>query len=442
MLKLRSARVFALAALVLVVSASRGHAQAPKTFTLEEVQRLAAGNYELVNVAREQAKQAEDVRRMAGSARLPTAVFQSVYTHNLISAAFDIGGQHIEVLPANDYNLILSVVQPIFTGLRVEKGYQQAKLGVDLATKSLGITAQDVILDATREYYRVLAARDNVEILRRSLAFAEETLRTSESLYKAGEAVETAVLRARVAVSNAKRELLEAENGLVLARQQLALVGGITGDFDVARPAKPRAAGAPLEDLIKQGLATRGELQAATLQQQIAQLEIEKKKGDWLPTVQAEATYLRRKASFPSPSLSSLAINATWTIFNGGRTGAEVANARSALHAAELSRELLRKQTEQQIRSAYLNVETLSASVDMLTAQVEFARRNADATSKAYKVGEATDLDMLESNAALTQSERQLAMTTYTLDVAMYELQRAVGTFAADLVPAAAGGEQ
>jgi len=35
-----------------------------------------------------------------------------------------------------------------------------------------------------------------------------------------------------------------------------------------------------------------------------------------------------------------------------------------------------------------------------------------------------------------------LAMTTYTLDVAMYELQRAVGTFAADLVPAAAGGEQ
>jgi len=43
---------------------------------------------------------------------------------------------------------------------------------------------------------------------------------------------------------------------------------------------------------------------------------------------------------------------------------------------------------------------------------------------------------VLQSNNALTQSERQLALTSYQFEIAICELQRAVGTFAADLVPA------
>ncbi len=69
----------------------------------------------------------------------------------------------------------------------------------------------DSLLDVTRAYYLVLAIQDNIEITRRSVEVNEETLRTAESLYRAGESVETAVLRARVAHAGAQRELLEAQ---------------------------------------------------------------------------------------------------------------------------------------------------------------------------------------------------------------------------------------
>ncbi len=79
--------------------------------------------------------------------------------------------------------------------------------------------------------------------------------------------------------------------------------------------------------------------------------------------------------------------------------------------------------------------------MDLLEQQVEFARKNADSTQKAYRVGEATDLDILTSNEALTRSERQLALATYQLELAIFRLERAIGTFAQDVI-ASSGGQE
>jgi outer membrane protein TolC len=161
-----------------------------------------------------------------------------------------------------------------------------------------------------------------------------------------------------------------------------------------------------------------------------------------MPTVKADGSLTQRRASFPSSRTGSLAINATWNIFNGFRTGAEMASAEVTLHEMDLRRELLRKQTENDIRTAYLRSRTFKATVDVITQQVDLARRNADETGRAYKVGEATDLDILTANEALSRSERDLLEATFSYEIGMYELQRAVGTFAADLVAQAAPGGQ
>jgi outer membrane protein len=433
-------RVFATAVALLAGGAAGAAAQGPDMVTLGNAQQLAVANYEAVQGARERLQEARYTRRQADALRLPTVAVNSVFTRNFITGEFTFSGQTIRVLPAFDYNLAIAVSQPVFTGLRTGKMRQQAAIGEEAATRMLDVSTDDAVLDATRAYYRVLGAQENVEISARAVAVTGEMLRTAESLYRAGEAVETAVLRARVAATEARREALEAANGLELARQQLALITGIEGDFHVVRPPRPDAARRGLEDLIALALQNRPEIQALAFQRRISELEVEKRHGQYLPTVTADAMYLQRRASFPSSQLSSVSINATWLLFNGGRTAAEVAVARSGLHQIELQLELLRKQTRQQVRAAYMNVDTHAASVDMLTAQVDFARRNAESTARAYRVGEATDLDLLEANATLTRSERQLALTTYALEVGIYELQRAVGSISTAAGAAAAGG--
>jgi len=442
MTMVRPTHAVVLIVMALVAGPRAGAAQDLKTYTLDDVQRLAAGYYQAVGISRARADQARQGERLAFSARLPAIMSQGMLTRNIVTGSLTFNDIKIDILPAFDYTVTLSAVQPLFTGFRLERGQRQAELAVDAAMTGVGITVQDTVLAATRAYYAVLGAQDNIEISTRAVAVAEQTLRTAESLYRAGEAVETSVLRGRVAESEARRELLIAANGLILAKRQLMLLTGVTGEFQVTRPLPARRIDTPVDDLVAQGLAARPELKALALQRQIAGLEIDRRRGEWLPTIQAEAVYQRRKATFPSNQLASIAVNAVWPVFDGGRRGAAVASARSALTEVELQEELVRRQMTEQIRAAYLTMQTLSASVDILRTQVDVARRNADETGKAYRAGEATDLDVLQANTALTQSERLLALATYQHELAICELQRAVGTFATDLVPRSAGGHE
>jgi outer membrane protein len=442
MTKVRSTRAVIVVALGLALLPRVGAAQAAKSYTLDEIQRLAATYYQAVGISRAQVDQARQAERMAFAARLPTITSQGVLTSNVITASLTFNDYKIDILPRLDYNATVSVVQPVFTGFRLENGQRQAKLSIEAAQTGLGITVQETVLAATRAYYAVLGLQENVEISRRAVTLAQQMLRTAESLYRAGEAVETSVLRARVAESDARRELLVAQNSLILGRQQLVMLTGVPADFELTRPAATRPIETPLDDLIKQGLAARPELKALALQRQIADLEVDIQRGQWLPTIQAQAVYQRQKATFPSAQHASVAVNAVWAVFDGGRRRAAAAAARLQVNEATLQEELVRNQTSEQIRSAYLAMQTLDASVQLLKSQVEVARRNADETGNAYQVGEATDLDVLQANNALTQSERQLAQATYQYEVAICDVQRAVGTFAADLVPQAAGGHE
>ena len=436
MLNARSRRAMLLPLFLLLVFPGQGAAQAARTYTLDEVQQLAVGYYQAVGIARAQTTQARELERQVFAARLPSITTQGLITKNIVTGSFTFNDITIDILPSVDYTLSVAAVQPIFTGFRLQKGQRQAQLAIDAAVTGLGITVQDTVLAATRAYYAVLAAQDNVEISSRAVAVAQETQRTAESLYKAGEAVETSALRARVAESEARRELLVAENTVVLARQRLMLFIGVSGDFEVTRPPASRPVDTPVDDLVKEGLGKRPELKALALQRQIASLEIERRRGEWFPTIQLEAVYQKRKATFPSSQLASVAVDAVWPLFDGGRRGAAIGGAQAVLKQAQLQEDLVRRQTEEQIRAAYIAVQTFKASVDILRTQTEVARRNADETGRAYKIGEATDLDVLQSNNALTQSERQLALTSYQFEIAICELQRVVGTFAADLVPA------
>lgn len=429
-------------AIALVLAAAAAPVQAQPTLTLQDVQQLAVRNYEAVQLAKSSVEQARLLRKQAFSAVLPNVNVNGTYTRNLVSAEFEFGGRKITVLPANDYNFGFNFSQPLYAGFRELKALRQTDANIEAAGVALGTTVQDTVLNVTRGYYRVLGAQEFVTISKRALELAQATLRTSESLFRAGEAVETAVLRNRVAVSSAQRQLLDAENGLVLAREQLRIFLGVQDDFQVTRPLAPALPAGALDALIETGLKQRSELQALELQRRIAELEIEKRRGAFLPTVKADGSVTQRRASFPSSRIGSLAINATWNVFNGGRTGAEVASAEASLRETDLRRELLRKQTENEVRTVYLRIQTLHANVDVLTQQVEVARRNADETGRAYKVGEATDLDILSANELLARSERDLLEATFSYEVAMYELQRAVGVFAADLVAAAAPGGQ
>ena len=63
------------------------------------------------------------------------------------------------------------------------------------------------------------------------------------------------------------------------------------------------------------------------------------------------------------------------------------------------------------------------------------ARENYDMTSKQYRVGLSTSLDINTALNALNQVRTQLIDQTYTYQIALLNLDNAIGVFAQDYLP-------
>jgi outer membrane protein TolC len=87
------------------------------------------------------------------------------------------------------------------------------------------------------------------------------------------------------------------------------------------------------------------------------------------------------------------------------------------------------------VKQSLLAVETLGATLTTLKKEVSLAQENYDITSKQYRVGLATSLDVNTSLNALNQVRTQFTDQTYAYQVVLLGLDRAVGVFAQDYLP-------
>ncbi len=86
------------------------------------------------------------------------------------------------------------------------------------------------------------------------------------------------------------------------------------------------------------------------------------------------------------------------------------------------------------MRRSLLNLNALTSEVEVVKAQVAFARENFSLVSRQFAVGLATNIDVLDANASLISAERQLTKTIYDREVAILQVEKSVGAFL-DLIP-------
>ena len=158
----------------------------------------------------------------------------NIYTDSTRELADLYGFDPDEIEPAaydNTYSSSLSVIQPVTNG--------GAEVGAILAARALHAQKRHAyadarsktVLDTKTAYFNVLKARALLEVANESHRLAQETLRMFDARYSVGEVSRADVLRWEAQAAKAENALLEAGNGLEVAKITLANVLGI--DLDV-----------------------------------------------------------------------------------------------------------------------------------------------------------------------------------------------------------------
>ncbi|GAB4118261.1 MAG: TolC family outer membrane protein [Rubrivivax sp.] len=312
----------------------------------------------------------------------------------------------------------------------------QAKKSLEISQAELEAAEQDLIVRVAQAYFDVLAAQDNLATTRASKAATAEQLASAKRNFEVGTATITDTREAQARFDLDVARELAAENELRTRRIALdQLVGrvGVTPKPLAVPVVLPPTAPADPDVWVTQAEQAHPTVRRARLGLEVATLEIEKARAAERPTLDVvgtvSASQLDRSqlSSNGSTTNATLGLQLTWPLYTGGATGNRIKETLSLEEKARNELEAARRGVAQGTRVAFFGVQSLAAQVKALEAAESSSKLALEATQLGYKVGVRVNLDVLNAQTQLFQTQRDLAKARYDVLLGTLRLRQASG---------------
>ena len=292
--------------------------------------------------------------------------------------------------------------QPIEVGGKRAARMKVAEHGVELARAELDAARAALRADVRAAFVGLLAAQQRAQLNEKTLAIAAQARDAAAKRVIAGKAAPLEETKAQVAESSAQLALTQAQSGLRVARQQLALLWGGSGmAVGEAMGDMVQLPQLPPQDQLLQKVEHSAQViraQQAYLQaRSTAELERAKRLPD--PTVsvgikraeEAGRNQLLLGVSIPLPILDS----------NRG-------NQLQALRLADKAEDELqaaRQQAQSQLLQNYEHLQTSRAQTVQLQSKVLPGAQSAyEVAAKGFSLGKFSYLDVLDAQRTLAEA--------------------------------------
>ncbi len=414
--------------LPLVIALSlAGAARAQGLTTLYEAARAYDATY---LAARAQADAAEYRAAQAKSLGLPTV------TGNVRGVARQID------LPRSDFNsnnalqTELNGRYPLFNRAN-QATMEQAERTLIASKAELEAAEQDLIIRLTQAYFDVLAAKDTVALAKTNKTAILEQLASAKRNFEVGTATITDTREAQSRADLATAQEIAAENDLINKRIALAYLVG-RRDLEplplVTPVVLPTIVPKNVEEWVTVADTLHPQVIRARIAYEVAQLEINKAKAGELPTVDAVATLGANYASGSSNQIipgttrtGSIGVELNWPLYTGGSVQNRIKETVSLEQRSREEFENARRTVAQNTRVAFWGVQSGEALVKALEAAESSSRLSLEATQLGYRVGVRVNIDVLNAQTQLFQTQRDLFKSRYDVLVNSLRLRQASG---------------
>jgi len=340
----------------------------------------------------------------------------------------------------------LSAQQSLFNRAN-DRTIDQAERSIEIAQAQLLLAEQDLIIRVTQAYFDVLGATDALTTVQASKKAIAEQLASAKRNFEVGTATITDTREAQAKFDLAVAQELAAENDLNVKRLALASVVGRRGASPqpMALPfAVPPLVPANMEEWVTRADEVSPSLKQLRLSLDVARLEIEKARAGHLPTVAISASlseaHTRLKgesrtaagSSVFGPSSGSglttnIALQVNLPLFAGWSVQNRIKETLSLEEKTASDLEAGRRSVAQNTRAAFLGVQSLEAQVKALEAAESSNKLALEATQLGYKVGVRVNIDVLNAQTQLFQTQRDLAKARYDVILNRLKLRQASG---------------
>jgi outer membrane protein TolC len=418
-------------------------AQTATALTLEEaIARGLANSQRIAELeARSQAATASEERR--GADRLPVVSLNGGYTRTNHVTAFSIpqpGAPPQVIYPdiPDNYRSRLDVQWPIYTAGRVDAMERAARAEREAVGEDLTAARADLRLEITRAFWALVTATESDQVVKRSLESIDAHVRDLRSRLEQGLIPPNELLSAEAQQSRQRLLAIETTNqrGVSEADLQRLIGTDSSARIDPAatlEPPTPASIGTA-DALVAQAQGQRPERRALEDRAGAARERIAAARAESLPQVSIAGGYDYARPNtriFPRSSVWEdswdISVNATWAIWDGGRSRADRAEAAATARAAE-SRVLdFDRQVAFEVRQRRLELDSSLAAITTAADGVRSAQEAFRVVGERFNVGVATSTEVLDAQTGLLQAQLDQTRALANARLADARLARAVG---------------
>lgn len=385
------------------------------------------------------------------AAARPTATASAGYTrtNHVDEFGFPTGDGRINILyPDVPDNFITRVGAqwPIYTAGRLDALERAAAAEAGAAGADLETARADLRFEVTRAYWAVATSRDALRVIEESVARADAQVRDARQRLDVGLVPPSDVLTFEAQRASEELQRIDAANLLESSLIELRRLMGVDPEAAVdladrldmgtvpVTNVKRSVEAAETATLVTEALQQRPELRALSLRFDGAQARQAAAATGRKPTVALGGGYDFAKPNpkiFPREDIwqssFDVSLNLTWTIFDSGRTKAEVAEASAAARAIEERRKELGTVVSADVRQRLLDLRSSEAAVRAADVGVRAAAEARRVLAERLAVGVATTTDVLVAQEALLDAELARTRALASVRLAEARLQRALG---------------
>lgn len=424
---------------IFLVSAAAWNLLSPQSsLSLDEAIRIASENSFALKIAASNVSKTRErineTRAQAG----PQINARATYTRFDKATISDFGNGPTVISPIDQKQAQLTLSWPIDLFGTIGRTISAARAGEQAGLFTYEAAKNDVKLNVKNAFFTVLQAKNSVEVQKEALSRAELQLTNARLEFEKGSKAKVDVLRFETQVSQAKADLIAAENSLSLSKSTFNNVLGrpIETPFDLEEVKPIQAPEWTESALVDAAMKNRPELKSSEFQ--IKALESVKRveEGGMSPSLSLSANHTRNidAIGFNARSSSTTGVLAvSLPLFDSGLTRARVAQAREDVLQAKVQLDQLKLGVSLEVRQAISNLLNAQARLSVAETQVKVAQESFDIATLRDRVGEGIALQVVDAQTELTRAKTGLINAKFDFRKAFAALQRATG--ADDLQP-------
>ena len=333
--------------------------------------------------------------------------------------------------PYNQYSNTLSLSQTIFDFGKTYNQVEIQSLGKESSQADLQDASGQVILGVKQAYYGYLQAKKSQGVAIETVNQFQQHYEIAKVFFETGKTSKIDVTSAEVNLSNAKINLLKAENARRIARITLTNAMGIMNapEYEIKDDLDYLPYEVSMDEALQNAYKNRPDLLSTLKKKEGLEKTIYLSKKGYLPVLAGSAAYGYTGNEFivDKDKSWSVGVTLTFPLFTGLSTKYQIDEAKANLDVLRANEDSLMQKVYLQVESAYLSLKEAAERISAGKIIVKQAEETVELAKGRYAAGVGSSIEITDAMITLNNAKMTYITAIADYSVAQANLEKAMG---------------